>query len=169
MPYVFSRRAVLRNLKALVNIVFDRFKKKLKLCWLTCIIMFMWVNKQPKIQKIMKIMHSLWSYLWILNLYSYMSNNYSTVVYGGNIIRFSLFWSTKWLSWSSTFLHVHFYAPSDLLIACRTMQLRFFKLGTMLTYAFNRTVTDHLKSNGLTFRFLKTILVHTEAEIAKTF
>ena len=38
-------------LKALVNIVFDRFKKKLKLCWLTCIIMFMWVNKQPRYKK----------------------------------------------------------------------------------------------------------------------
>ena len=35
------------------------------------------------------------------------------------------------------FLHVHFYASSDLLMACRTMQLRFFKLRTVLTYAFN--------------------------------
>ena len=35
------------------------------------------------------------------------------------------------------FLHVHFYASSDLLMACRTMQLKFFKLGTVLTYAFN--------------------------------
>ena len=35
------------------------------------------------------------------------------------------------------FLHVQFYASSDLLMACRTMQLRFFKLGTVLTYAFN--------------------------------
>ena len=34
------------------------------------------------------------------------------------------------------YLHVHFYASSDLLMACRTMQLRFFKLGTVLTYAF---------------------------------
>ena len=34
------------------------------------------------------------------------------------------------------FLHVHLYASSDL-IACRTMQLRFLKLGTVLTYAFN--------------------------------
>ena len=34
------------------------------------------------------------------------------------------------------FLHVHFYASSDPLMACRTMQLRFFKLGTVLTYAF---------------------------------
>ena len=39
-------------LKALVNIVFDRLKKTpLKLCWLTCIIMFMWVNKQPRYKK----------------------------------------------------------------------------------------------------------------------
>ena len=37
------------------------------------------------------------------------------------------------------FLHVHFYASSDLLMACGTMQLRFVKLGTMLTYAFNRS------------------------------
>ena len=37
------------------------------------------------------------------------------------------------------FLHVHFYASSDLLMACRTMQLRFFKLGTVLTYAFNKS------------------------------
>ena len=35
------------------------------------------------------------------------------------------------------FLHVHFYA-SDLLMACRTMQLRFLKLGTVLNYAFNQ-------------------------------
>ena len=35
------------------------------------------------------------------------------------------------------FLHVYFYASSDLLMACRTMQLRLFKLGTVLTYAFN--------------------------------
>ena len=34
------------------------------------------------------------------------------------------------------FLHVHFYASSDLLMACRIMQLRFLKLGTVLTYAF---------------------------------
>ena len=34
------------------------------------------------------------------------------------------------------FLHVKFYASSDLLMACRTMQLRLFKLGTVLTYAF---------------------------------
>ena len=39
--------------------------------------------------------------------------------------------------WSYLFLHVHFYASSDLLMACGTMQLRFFKLGTVLTYAFN--------------------------------
>ena len=35
------------------------------------------------------------------------------------------------------FLHVHFYASSDLLMPCRTMQLRFLKLGIVLTYAFN--------------------------------
>ena len=40
------------------------------------------------------------------------------------------------------FLHVHFYASSDLLMVCRTMQLRFFKLGTVLTYAFN-TLRPH--------------------------
>ena len=34
------------------------------------------------------------------------------------------------------FLHVHFYASSDLLMVCRTMQLRIFKLGTVLTYAY---------------------------------
>ena len=96
--------------------------------------------------KILKIIHSLWSYLWIFNFFfsfffsffffSYTRNNYSTVVYGGNIIRFWLFWSTKLLSWSSTVLHVNFYASSDLLMACGTMQLTFFKLGTVLTYAF---------------------------------
>ena len=35
------------------------------------------------------------------------------------------------------FLHVNFYASSDSLMACRTMQLRFVQLGTVLTYAFN--------------------------------
>ena len=34
------------------------------------------------------------------------------------------------------FLHVHFHASSDLRMVCGTMQLRFFKLGTVLTYAF---------------------------------
>ena len=34
------------------------------------------------------------------------------------------------------FLHVHVHASSDLLMVCRTMQLRLFKLGTVLTYAF---------------------------------
>ena len=29
-------------------------------------------------------------------------------------------------------------------MACRTMQLRLFKLGTVLTYAFNITMTNHL-------------------------
>ena len=37
--------------------------------------------------------------------------------------------------------NVHFYASSDLLMACRTMQLRFLKLGTVLTYAFNRNIS----------------------------
>ena len=41
------------------------------------------------------------------------------------------------------FLHVHIYASLDLLMACRTMQLRFFKLGTVLTYAFNSIVLEH--------------------------
>ena len=35
-------------LKALVNIVVERFKKKSELCWLTCIIMFKEVNKRPR-------------------------------------------------------------------------------------------------------------------------
>ena len=36
------------------------------------------------------------------------------------------------------FLHVRFYASSDLLMVCKTMQLRFFfLLGTVLIYAFN--------------------------------
>ena len=33
------------------------------------------------------------------------------------------------------YMFIFFYASSDLLMACRTMQLRFFKLGTVLTYA----------------------------------
>ena len=41
------------------------------------------------------------------------------------------------------FLHVHFYASSDLLMACRTMQLRFLKLETVLTYAFNGLILYH--------------------------
>ena len=48
-----------------------------------------------------------------------------------------------------TFLQVHFYASSDLLMACGTMQLRFFKLGTVLTYilymyAFNSSLVYFL-------------------------
>ena len=35
------------------------------------------------------------------------------------------------------YMYVNVYASSDLLMACRTMQLRFLKLGTVLTYAFN--------------------------------
>ena len=34
-------------------------KKKLELCWLTCIIMFKWVNKWPRYKKVMKNMHLL--------------------------------------------------------------------------------------------------------------
>ena len=34
------------------------------------------------------------------------------------------------------FLHVHFHASSDLLMVCRTIQLRFFKLEPVFTYAF---------------------------------
>ena len=56
-------------------------------------------------------------------------NNYSRVVYGGNIIRFPLFRALNNNLEARLFLHVHFYASSDLLMACRTMQLRFFKTG----------------------------------------
>ena len=45
------------------------------------------------------------------------------------------------------FLHVHFYASSDLLMACRTMQLRFCKLETVLTYAFNGCVQSSVNFN----------------------
>ena len=43
----------------------------------------------------------------------------------------------------STFSYVNFYASSDLLMACRTMQLRFLKLGTVFNnlYAFNNVLT----------------------------
>ena len=42
---------MISSLKALVNIVVDRFKKKIELCWLTCIIMFKWMNKRPRYKK----------------------------------------------------------------------------------------------------------------------
>ena len=53
-------------------------------------------------------------------------NNYSTVVYGGNIVRFHSFKALNNNIEAQLFLHVHFYASSDLLMACRTRQLRFF-------------------------------------------
>ena len=38
-------------LKALVNIVVDRRKEKIELCWLTYIIMFKWMNERPRYKK----------------------------------------------------------------------------------------------------------------------
>ena len=48
--------------KGTVNIVVDR-RKKIELCWLTCINIFKWMNKRPrykkKKKKKKKIIHSL--------------------------------------------------------------------------------------------------------------
>ena len=50
-------------------------------------------------------------------------NNYSTVVYGGNIIRFPLNNNLE----AQLLLYMFiFYVSSDLLMACSTMQLIFF-------------------------------------------
>ena len=63
-------------------------------------------------------------------------NNYSIVVYMEGIsLDFHSFKAlNNNLEARLFFLHVNFYASSDLLMACLTMQLRF--LGTVLTYAF---------------------------------
>ena len=52
------------------------------------------------------------------------------------------------------FLHVHFYASSDLLMACRTMQLRFLKLGTVLTYAFKVSSAHYSNPNFVVTYFI---------------
>ena len=80
-------------------------------------------------------MHSLWSYLWIFYFFVVYDNNYSIVVYGGISLYFHYFKALNNNLEARLFLHVHFYASSDLLMVCRTMQLRFVKLGTVLTYA----------------------------------
>ena len=61
-------------------------------------------------------------------LFVVYDNNYS-IVYGGNIIRFPLFKALNNNLEARLFLHVYLYASSDLLMACRTMQLRFFFTG----------------------------------------
>ena len=49
---------------------------------------------------------------------------------------FSLFWSTFWCFWSTIFTGLNFYTLPKTLIACRAMQLRFFKVKTLLNNAF---------------------------------
>ena len=57
-----------------------------------------------------------------------MSNNYSTVVYGGNIIRFSPFKALFDAFEVQFFSGLHFYTLPKTLIPFRTMQPRFFKV-----------------------------------------
>ena len=85
------------------------------------------------------------------------NNNYSIVVYGGNIsLDFHCFKALNNNLGARLFLHVHFYASSDLLMACRTMQLRFFKLGTVLTYAFNSPVRSIMQCSIPLYFFFRT-------------
>ena len=72
-------------------------------------------------------------------------NSYSTVVYGGTIISFPRF---KALNNNN----VHFYASLDLLMVCRTMQLRFLKLGTVLTICLECVVVSEPTNDKLMTR-----------------
>ena len=69
-------------LKALVNIVLDR--------WLTCIIMFKWMNNGQDTKNNKNHAFTMKLSMNFLFFVVY-DNNYSTVVYEGNIIRFPLF------------------------------------------------------------------------------
>ena len=88
-----SKDPVFLGLKALVNIVVDRLKKK-KLTVLTDLYnytcMFKWMNKRPRYKnnKIPAFTMKLSTNVLFFVVYD---NNYNTVVYGGNIIRFPLF------------------------------------------------------------------------------
>ena len=80
-------RLVMQKLKALVNIVVDRLKKKIRIMLADLyIIMFKWMSKWPKIQK-KCIQYEVIYEIYIFIVYY---NNYSIVAYGGNI-KFLLF------------------------------------------------------------------------------
>ena len=110
-------------LKPLFNIVVDRLKNsKTELPDLSNYVQM--DEKTTKNAKIMKVTHSLSRYLWKLYILSY-----TTIILAQWIWRwyfkFSLFWSTIWLLWSIIFSQLNFCTLSDILIAFRTMQLRF--------------------------------------------
>ena len=76
-------------LKALVNIVVDRLKKNIELSWLTCIILFKWMNKRPRKKEKKRKEKENHAFTMKLSMnflfFVVYNNNYSTVVCGGNV------------------------------------------------------------------------------------
>ena len=108
--------------------------------------MFKWMNKHPRMQKFWKLC------LYYEDIYEQRLNRqgdgllqhcsqWGKVSMVKPVITFSLFFSTKRSFWTTIFWGLSFYTIWDLLIAYRTMYLRFFKLETMLNNHFNPLIT----------------------------
>ena len=93
---------------------------------------------ENKNAKIMKVTHTPSRHIDNC-IYSRSKNNSSTVVYGGDISNFHFFEALLMISLKQDIFTAHFYTPSNILVACRTMQVRFVKLNTMLANVFNWT------------------------------
>ena len=121
----------------------DKKKIRTVLAYLYPIMFTASMNNTSKIQKIMKI-HALTieCYLCRFSIFLVYENNWiAQALYGGNITfnPIHCFEATKpIIGWSfrQLFHMIHFYASSDLLMAYGTMELRFLKLGTVLTYMY---------------------------------
>ena len=111
------------------------------LLWSLCrVMMFRWTNKQPGIQTFWNLCgHYQDIYDWIspLNKWS------NTAVYGEKLVRciwslvYFLFFEALNGAFEVQFLSgLHFYTVWKTLIVCRDMQLRFFKVKTLLNNAF---------------------------------
>ena len=124
------------------------FKKIVELWHLSCIIMFKWMNKHPRMQKFWKLC------LYYEDIYEQRLNRqgdgllqhcsqWGKVSMLKPVITFSLFFSTKRSFWTTIFWGLSFYTIWDLLIAYRTMYLRFFKLETLLNNHFKFTFSSY--------------------------
>ena len=137
----------LQTLKTLFNVVEAQLKKKIELWCLCCMMMFRWTNKQPGIQKFWNLCSRYqeiydWispfnkrsGLLFILTQQSMEENYYGK---SGHLSIFTLLTHLMMLLKCFFSSGLHFYTLSKTLIACRAMQLRFFKVKTLLNNAFN--------------------------------
>ena len=106
--------------------------------------MFRWTNKHPGIQKFWNLC-GRYQNIWLpLNKWSGLPFILIQQSMGGKMSKinlviclFSLPWSTWWYFWGAIFFSgLHGYTLSKTLITCRDMQLRFFKVKTLLNIAF---------------------------------